>query len=93
MNCPPPSVRHATPSEAPGTTPRGDSDESLVLDARAGLTSADVIERTLQYRLRGGPVAGSHVRMGPPRPRDGGQAESPAPARGQFGQALPKARE
>jgi hypothetical protein len=41
----------------------------LVLDARAALTSADLIERQLQYRLRGSPVAGSHVRMGPSRAR------------------------
>ncbi|HZY86036.1 MAG TPA: hypothetical protein VFE78_14480 [Gemmataceae bacterium] len=49
--------------------PPGGPDESLVLDARAALTSADQIERQLQYRLRGAPVAGSHVRMGPSRTR------------------------
>jgi len=62
-------ARYVSPTEAPGVAPLGGPDESLVLDARAALTSADQIERQLQYRLRGAPVAGSHVRMGPSRAR------------------------
>ena len=45
------------------------AEEVLVTDARAGLTTADMVERKLQYLLRGASVAGSHVRMGGPRVR------------------------
>jgi peptidylprolyl isomerase len=55
----------------------------LVVDPRAGLTPTDTVERTLCYRLHGGPVSASHVRMGPARPRGRDRATaapaSPAP--------------
>ncbi len=83
MNRPPWDVRHTTPSEAPGTAPGGGPDESLVADARAGLTPADMVERALHHRLRGGPVAGSHLRMGAARERGrhrkGGAPAAPRP--------------
>ena len=55
---------HGSTIEAPGQ-----AEEVLVTDARAGLTTADMVERKLQYLLRGASVAGSHVRMGGPRVR------------------------
>jgi hypothetical protein len=55
---------HLSSREAPGQ-----AEEVLVTDARAALTTADLVERKLQYLLRGASVAGSHVRMGGPRVR------------------------
>jgi hypothetical protein len=72
-------VRHAAPSEAPVTAPADEPDESLVVDARAGLTPSDVVESKLQYSLHGASVAGSHVRMGSVRARGGTKGEAPAP--------------
>jgi peptidylprolyl isomerase len=83
LNRPPWDVRHTTPSEAPGTATGGGPDESLVADARAGLTPADMVERALQHRLRGGPVAASHLRAGAARERGrhrkGGAPAAPRP--------------
>jgi hypothetical protein len=79
LNRPPWGVRYAAPSEAPGAATRDEPDESLVVDARAGLTPSDVVESKLHYSLRGGSVAGSHVRMGPVRARGGTKGEAPAP--------------
>jgi FKBP-type peptidyl-prolyl cis-trans isomerase 2 len=79
LNRPPWDVRHAAPSHAPGAAPRGGPDETLVADARAGLTPADMVERALQCRLRGGVVSASHVRMGPAHGR-GRAAEAPPAA-------------
>jgi hypothetical protein len=58
-----------SPPWAPGPRSPGEPDESLVVDARAALTSADVLESKLQYSLHGAAVVGSHVRMGPYRAR------------------------
>jgi len=85
LNRPPWDVRHAPPSHAPGAAPCGGPDETLVVDARAGLTPADMVERALQYRLRGGVVSASHVRMRPAHGRgragEAPPAASPAPPR------------
>jgi peptidylprolyl isomerase len=67
------------PPDAPGDAPDGEPHETLVVDARAGLTPTDVVEHNLRCRLRGGPVSASHVRIGPARPRGRGRATA-APA-------------
>jgi hypothetical protein len=60
---------HASTPEAPGPAAPAQPEEVLIADIRAGLTTADLVERKLQYLLRGASVAGSHVRMGGPRVR------------------------
>ena len=67
MNRHPRGARQAAPAEAAGTAPVREPDESLVLDARAGLTPADMVERTLQYRLekmQGAPEGASSAPKG-----------------------------
>jgi hypothetical protein len=57
--------------KAPSRPAAGQPEEVLIADARAELTPRDMVERKLQYLLRGASVAGSHVRRGGPVRRRG----------------------
>jgi hypothetical protein len=49
------------PADLP--SPPRDGDESLVADARAAMTPAQMVERKLVSLLKGGPLPVSQVRM------------------------------